>query len=63
MIESKNYISAYGANKIFYWFPMKITKSKITLLWEVHEKENIEYFVPTNDEVKLSLNGHKVQIE
>lgn len=60
MIESKNYIPAYGANNRLYWFPMKIAKSKITPLSEVLEKKNIEYFVPTNDEVKPNPDGHKV---
>lgn len=60
MIESKNYIPAYGTNNRLYWFPMKVARSKINPLWEILEKEEIEYFVPTNDEVKPSPNGHKV---
>ena len=29
MIESKNYIPAYGTNNRLYWFPMKVALSRV----------------------------------
>lgn len=60
MREVENYIPAYGANNEIHWFPMKIAKSRIAPLQEVLEKESIEYFAPTNEEVVPRPNGHKM---
>lgn len=60
MNESKNYIPAYGANNKVHWFPMRIAVSRILSVGEVLDNEDIEYFVPVNEEVQPHIDGHKI---
>jgi len=60
MRGSVNYIPAYGTNSELHWFPMKVAISKVLSVGKVLDDENIEHFIPTNEEVRPNLDGHKL---
>lgn len=60
MRGSKNYILAYGINNELHWFLMKVAISRVFSIGKVLTEENIEHFIPTNDEIISNIDGHKI---
>lgn len=60
MREFENYIPAYGANNELHWFPMKVALSRVLSVGKVLDEEDIQHFIPTNEEVVPNIDGHKI---